>query len=416
MKQLIRKAKSAIGHPYLLEGAIISTFLGFAFYPGALKDMMRGCGLLFLLNLMFMNYRKSHFNPAVIAMISAFLLLLLINFAVPGDFVHTRSLSYFMAFPGTALALHALTVRKSEKGEIYSSLVYSMVLGAAVLLNAVAFKWFEESGEFGGFYSNPHHLGMFSSVTLPLLFLGFTRLKGLGRLVIAALIVVDLLLLFESNSKVSWLSFAIGSSLPILVFLRGRRRIYAVFGLISISTLSAAVFGIPRIVNNLQFFIAHLGREARWELWAKTWELCQKNTLSEWIIGHGIGSFRFFIREYDFISSGGKPIHFNFPHNGILQILFENGFIGCLIVFGSIIVIVVSLIKFYAALKDENSRYLIITVFSTLLITLVHFMLTKSFYSKYIQYALSIIIGTWLALCDEFRTNQLQPDESLKKY
>jgi O-antigen ligase len=406
MRQHFSKAAAAIGHPLIFEAAVVVSFTLFSIYPGALLEVMRACSLVFIINLLIGNYRLSDFNKAAVLMVSGMIIMLLANVTAPDEVVHSRSLSYFIALPGTALAGHALAVRKIAVRQGYSSGLYTAVVGSAVILNAGALLFLQTDGRINGFYSNPHHLGLFASITLPALFFSFMLHNRWVRMALVGIILVDLLMLFESNSKVSWLAFMIGCGLPVFFFLRGRHRLFAIGGLILFSGFGAAIYGIPRLVNRLRFFLMHLDEEARWVIWTKAWELCLESSLGQWLFGHGIGSFRYYMTDFAYTSAGGKPIQFSFPHNGILQILFENGVVGCAVVFGGMLAIAMCLIKIYPSLKSENTRYMVITVFAAFLITLVHFMLTKSFYSKYIQYILSLIIGMTLALYDEYRAKR----------
>lgn len=397
----IARALAWIGGPHLLEAAVVLAFVMFSLQPGAVGDVMRACTLLLLVRLPLGTYRLSQLNTAGRVMLACFLVLLAANFAAPGAAVHARSLSYFLAFPGMALAVHAIAVDRRQGRGGFPGGLFVVVVAAAVAANALAVLMLKQ-GPTAGVYSNPHHLGMFASLTLPVLFgAAAIHRRWPARLALAAAALVDLLLLFASNSRVSWLAFAMGAGFAVLYFLRGRQRLAAA-GAMAAATLSAAVvFGLPRLVARLQFFLAHLNREARWSLWADTWKLMQDSTPVQWLIGHGIGSFRYYIPEVATVRPSGSTGHFSFPHNGLFQILFENGLVGCVVVFGGLLWLALLLMRGHRALRSETSRLMAAVVFALLLITFGHFMLTKSYYSKYIQYVLSVVVGMALGLLDD---------------
>jgi len=119
----------------------------------------------------------------------------------------------------------------------------------------------------------------------------------------------------------------------------------------------------------------------------------------DWIFGNGIGSYRANYPAYS--APQFKP--FFFPHLHPLGILYDNGIIGLLLVFGGLAAVFILTIK---ALKNSSVKNISILLKCMLVIFLcwmIHSSLTFPFYSKYAQYPLGFILGTMLVMLDQCR-------------
>ena len=94
----------------------------------------------------------------------------------------------------------------------------------------------------------------------------------------------------------------------------------------------------------------------------------------------------------------GKKIQPDFPHNGFLQILFENGIIGLFVIFGGFVLLMFEFIKAYRSPTYEQTKFFLVTVFGVFWIDFFCIIVNESFYSKYTQYSFSVIIGIMMAL------------------
>ena len=102
---------------------------------------------------------------------------------------------------------------------------------------------------------------------------------------------------------------------------------------------------------------------------------------------------------------------FNFithiPHNIFFQVLFENGIIGFVVIFGALGAFVRNLWRGIRRPAPDSTRYLYSLCFFIFSILFMHTLLTKSLYSKYIVYLFSMTLGTALALdlrCGQTKT------------
>jgi len=134
------------------------------------------------------------------------------------------------------------------------------------------------------------------------------------------------------------------------------------------------------------------------------------NTLVTWIFGNGIGSFRTVFPQY----ATSELRHHIFPHNYLLEILYENGVIAAILVFGGIVLLFISSIKASIHADQKNSRILLRCMIVISVSWLIHTGLTFPFYSKYAQYSLAFILGPTLVMLNSppyhrkqnFQTNE----------
>ena len=119
MKCFWNKCKFICGHQILLEIVLIFTFFSFSIHPGSTGDMMGVCCILFLFNLLFGNYSIKSISVQHTILLSIIFLIILINFTVPGLYVHHSSLKYFIRFPGVIMVISHLSKIYSKKTHLF---------------------------------------------------------------------------------------------------------------------------------------------------------------------------------------------------------------------------------------------------------------------------------------------------------
>jgi len=143
---------------------------------------MKVCGVLFLINLATGHYRFSDFTTGHIIFFAVFLLVLCINFAVPPEMVHKRSFRYFLYVPGMVMAVDCLALKFEKHGTGNFLIICSAALVLVLAIQITAYHLLKNKGVYG-MYGNLHHLGLFSSVTLPVLAYFFAVFKGWPRII-----------------------------------------------------------------------------------------------------------------------------------------------------------------------------------------------------------------------------------------
>jgi O-antigen ligase len=409
-----RKFIAFFGHRLILELAIIGSFIAFTLNPGSLGDLMRICGAIFLFNVLIGNYRIGDLTKGHLVVLGIFLIMLLINGFMPDEMIHRRSFRYFLTVPGMILAIHCLSKRANPDSR--TLLIYCSIAVVALIIQFIAYHTVESVVNSGGLesyglYSNMHHFGSFASLILPVLFYFSTQIKGWLRLLCVAGVIVAFYLLWESGSRISWFAFFSSILIAILLFLRNRKLSMGLAGFFTISFIAALVSGIAAIKNRIMDILSNWRTEERVTVWTDTLNMLGDNSVKDWLLGHGIGSFRYYFPDYNTFKVYGKVVNWNFPHNVIFQIIFENGLIGLVTFLGGMVLLMIGIWRGYHQLEHKSDRYLLVTLFILFSINFIHCTFTLSFYHKYFLYPLSIICGIALVLLE--KTGQNKPLKSL---
>lgn len=416
MRKLLYYIKHFGGHYLLLELAVLTSFFGLTLNPGSLGDFMRIGGAIFIFNILIGKYRLKQLTRGHVMFFTTFIFLLAIHFLVPNAAIHHRSVRYFLAFPWLVMVVHCLAVRRSSAEFKLPEFVYLAAVIAAVFIQFIAYQFFN-TGESWGMYGNFHHLGYFASLTIPLLWYFLSIAEGRERIFIVLAIFVDMYLLTGSGSRIAWSAFFSSIVLASLIFFKPRQILIGIIIFIIISTLATAFSGFANAWNRIADFWVHWRAEERIALWTDTWRLLSENSLLDWLVGHGIGSFRYRFELFTNTSDLSTSIYHVFPHNVFFQLLFENGLIAFLMVFGGLAWLLLALRRGYSRLTDKKGRNLLVVTFTLLLINLIYCGLTQSFYSKFNLYPLSLICGMAFVLLEKATLNKPWPTwRSLKRY
>jgi O-antigen ligase len=151
------------------------------------------------------------------------------------------------------------------------------------------------------------------------------------------------------------------------------------------------------VADRVKDLLVNLATEERVYFWKSASEMLNKNSLTDWIFGNGIGSYRAVYPEY----STPELRPFFFAHLHPLEILYENGFTGVVLVYGGLAVLFGLAIKTLINTISENLVLLMKCMFVIFLCWMIHSNLTFPFYSKYAQYPFGFILGTMLVLIDQ---------------
>jgi O-antigen ligase len=401
MGELLASVQKTIRHPLPLGAVLVGSGIAFTAAPGSLGDFMAVAGALFAVNVLFGAYRLRNLTAGHVAALGVVAVMVLISMSLPGARVHERSLRYLLLTPGMIMACHALSKQIEDvRRETLTAIAAAMVC-VCVTVQLIGFQ-LHPPGVFYGFYSNPHHLGLFASLALPLMAYVLLRLNGWRRAAIAPWVVAALYLLWQSGSRISWLVFFASIPPTALLFLGRKQSVGLIFGTGGLAAVSAWLSGFSAIATRMNDLWVNLWSEERTLIWPATWEVLKRNSPGEWLLGHGIGSFRF-----DFKEAFPDVEHLNvaaFPHNAVLQLLFENGLIGLLLVLTGFGALMWTLWRTSRrGRSDPGARHLAMTLFALLFILAGHCLLTKSIYSRYILYSLSLVIGASLVLIEKTR-------------
>ena len=241
---------------------------------------------------------------------------------------------------------------------------------------------------FTGLFENIHFLGLFCCFSLPILLLGWVWFhRWTARVAVASIIIVDLALLFASSSRSAWLTFALVAALGCLLLLPKRAAWLAisatgvaVWGLISLNLV-----GVGARVTGLT---SNIMKEERVTLWGDTLVALQDSSLRELVFGHGIGGYAYYSPAF---SSEERVAHLVFPHNFVLEWLYETGLIGfVLITLGLGYVVLSNLFSNASNLAVRRSQ---IVLGLTMTAVLLHgFLVLPFFYSRQILFLVTMLV------------------------
>jgi O-antigen ligase len=382
-----------------MGAALAGSAIAFTAAPGSLGDLMALCGAVFAANVLVGNYRVREITRGHWLVLGIVALLLLQSLPLFGVKAHDRSLRYFMLFPGMVMACHVMARQSAGVRPELRAAALAAVVCICVSAQTIAFQ-LQHPPDYFGFYDNPHHLGLFASLALPVLGWAAYRMNGWRRAATLPWGIAAFFLLWQSGSRISWVVF-FGSAILAAVLFMPRRKIIAMVGGIGLLALTSAwLSGFGSIVGRINDFRINLKQEERVVLWPATIEVLARNTAREWVLGHGIGSFR---SEFPKIAPDSRLHIYAFPHNALLQIIFENGITGLGIMAAGLGVLMWRLFRKSHRPVDPAERHLRMTLFALLCIVAGQCLLTKSLYSRYIMYSLGVIIGVFIVVLDENR-------------
>jgi O-antigen ligase len=382
-------------HPVILILVLVAAFLAFAFHPGSLVDIMRLGYILYLVHWVTGNCQLSCLTRAHLILFMVMLVILLLTFTVPAPQIHSSTLSHVVAIPGLVLVCHLLSYN------LESALALALKkigLGALTVAVAGQLMLLLVSPATEGAYENVHHLGLFAGVCIFVAGYFATASSHPGRWIAWLAGTAAFYLLWESGSRISWLAFFLSAILMLIAVPNKKHSLALVIIIAGITVITAGISGFDTIGSRINDLINGWRSEERVYIWRDAAALMKQNTSLDWIRGRGIGSFRYFIKDYPGLSIANLEAPPTFPHNVGIQVLFENGIVGLILIFGGFAAWVRLLWRGIRRNSSIQARHLYALCFAVFWIVIFHTLLTKSIYSKYIVYLISMVAGISFAL------------------
>jgi len=396
--------KTIFTSEYWLIAALCGAFFTFfALNRGGIVAFIEAGFCLLIINIFTGNYRPKEIQLKhwVAAGICAYLLLVSVVF-------HPQVSNYrWMAYPARMLCLVFVIdclVRKTFANWV--SVLFIVVLSAAVCWQLLAYFVFKM---LYGTFSNPHYIASFTVLILPVIVYFSLTVKSWYKFLFIPIAVMDLALIFKIGSRPAIIGLTAGTLFVLIFLIKGRWKwiglsfVFAIFVVLIVS-------GYGGVSARFQELMVNIAREERVQIWTTSWHMLSDNTLVRWIFGNGIGSFRIVFPQYE---TTELRIYI-FPHNYLLEILYENGVIATILVFGGFVLLFIEATKASIHAGQKNSRILLRCMIVILISWLIHTGLTFPFYSKYAQYSLAFILGPILTMLNSLpyrRKQNLQHNE-----
>ena len=250
-----------------------------------------------------------------------------------------------------------------------------------------------------GTFSNPHYLANFAALALPILFYFFWVSENVNKMVFLIVGLIDLHLLLASSSRPAILALFLSSIFVIFFCVRHRYKwLYTL--IVALLLLSIILTDYLGIYSRFKDLAMNFREDERWQLWDVGWKMLSDNSTAAWFFGNGLGGISQAFQKY--VSVLGYDWSFlTFPHLHILEIVYENGLVGAILIFGGLVDLLYFFIKLARKAENETKRVFAGCVLIMFMTSLFHANMSFQFYSKYTLYPLAFVIGCGLAIHDQ---------------
>jgi len=255
--------------------------------------------------------------------------------------------------------------------------------------------WFFFAMPFGTF-SNPHYLANFAALSLPILFYFFWVSEKVDKMIFLLVGLVDIHLLLISSSRPAILALFLSSIFVIFFCVRHRYKWLCTL-IIALLLLSILLTDYLGIYSKFKDLAVNFKEDERWQLWDVGWKMLLDNSTVAWFFGNGLGSISQTFQKYVSVL-GYRWSFLTFPHLHILEVVYENGVVGAIFVFGGLMYLLYFFIKLLRKAENESKRVFAGCILIMFLTSLLHTNMSFQFYSKYTLYPLAFIIGCGLAI------------------
>ena len=395
-----RRLRDRVFHPYALAATLWGLALCLFLVRGPYRLFLYLTTFLVVIHLLDSRYRNTLLTRPLLLLVLAALYPVLVTLAMPEDMVYRRYFTSVYNFLWLVMGIHFLSLhlRESGVGRFAEWIMLLLAIVLLVHLSAALLNLTECGprvlGSECGVARNPHLLGLFAAMALPLLVhLAWWAPRHL-RVPLLVLIGIDLYLLLDSGSRSAWLAVIGATLLTAITLLRSRHRWWVVPGLALLGWL-AYLSGIGSFDQRINDLVNNFGSEERLIIWPDAWNMLRANDLAGWLFGHGIGSFRYYFGEFSRYQGTADWV---FPHNFLLGVLFETGVTGALLIFGTFAVYLRGLARAVGSVGNAHMRSLCAALFAMSVAQFAHTFLTLPFYSRFTLLSLALVVGSALAV------------------
>ncbi len=369
-----------------LSGAF---FFFFALNRGGVADFLKLSCFFLILNALFGEYQIKNIPIFYWIACAICAYLLLVSVLLYPLTSHYRWMINLVRMMGVVFAIHCLFQKNIAR---WTNAFFAVILSAAVCFQFGA-RYLLNMPH--GTFTNIHYLAAFAVLVLPVLFYFFLTTPGWGKIIFALIILLDAELLLKTGSRPAFLAIIIGAIFTLFVFVDGRLR-WAGVTLVIFLLVALYVTDYAHFATRIEDFIVNLGDEERLQFWEKAWNTLKENSLITWIFGHGIGWF-----PIDYTRDSIVIHTFVSPHAFILEIIYLNGIIGALLVFGGLTSLLVTGVIAARQFSEKKDGVFLKCILVVYLVWLVHCGVNFPFYSKYSQYPLAFILGILFVLLEK---------------
>ena len=383
------KLKAILTSPYWLLATLSGIFFFFfALNRGGYIICIHASFVFLVFNVVFGEYHLKKIPATYIVAVAICTVIIIVSLMVSPDASLTRWMRNLRRLLIIIFSIHLLS-QKEVNERIVSSTFIGIVL-LSVCWQFGAFYFFKMPS---GTFSNIHYLASFAVLTIPLIVYGMLYFPGWYKILIIVILIMDIDLLLRTGSRPAIIGITVGLLFILLFLTRGRFK-WIGLALIVFGCVALYVSDYSNVGSRFEELIVNLAKEQRIQFWGQAWNKLAENTALEWLFGHGIQRF-----PVSYILDASSPVEsYIFPHNHLLEILYLNGIVGALLVFGGLAFVFGSVIKAAMQNSERQKRILINCTLVVFWGWFIHSGLTFPFYSKYSILPMALILGTMLVI------------------
>ncbi len=323
------------------------------------------------------------------------IVMLLFNQAISGEAQWPKSEIKDLVFMFCVMAAVVLIPKPMNTGEIKYRTYAVLLLIAIASTSYITMMYF--LGHRYSVFENPHFLSLHVVILVNMTIFYSLKYTGISRIAGITVLAVSIFTLTLIGKRIEWVALA--ASLFVwaaLVFqhikyIRKYACFVAVFGLCITALVSYSDGPIKEVVTARNYSVLNLWQDERLILWADTIEMQKNSDLKGWLVGHGFGGFEDAFSNYSSYSGQKKAsgaVEFVFPHNFILEILYNNGILGLLI-----LSIPLGYIVFGVFQNTQGRSYHAILALALLAGVFIHTFFTLPLFTRFPSTSLGLILG-----------------------
>lgn len=380
-----------VWHLFILCGVVFFHALGF-------NTIYRACLYLNLACVFYFCIKEKHtfnfdslklFYPAFLLLSSFFLL----NTIAVNKLIWDKELErlVYMIFFCIGIFLQALYHNDFVNKHIKNLIMAMIVVYVATQL----FSIFILKTPFGTL-KNPHYLGQYSMLLIPVFFLFLHNADVKSRLRIFVLLAFVVGLLLHTNSRPAWLSLM----LTVLVMsMYHKHKLKAFFGA-TIVILLLWITDIGNFSDQLTKLFKQITTEERVYIWRDIWHLQQQSTVNQWVFGHGLGHYQATYENYGALYLA-HPQTINSPHNFLLEIMYASGVLGFMV--GIVFYFVLYRKLFLELANNERFKNLMLLLITLLTMNLFFVAIIVPIFSSYHLLITALVCGVFIYIKQQDR-------------
>lgn len=239
-------------------------------------------------------------------------------------------------------------------------------------------------------FIDAYHLAIYCALMLIIAIYYFFLVNRLLKLILIIIIFTLSYYVLMTSWRPIWLGLAI-SSLFLFVLFDKRQRLLLIAAMLLLQVMLFTT-NVGNYGGRLIELAKNINTEERNYIWRDAWKMQMHSPVKNWIIGHGIDSFKNDFKPYsNYITPG---ITFESPHNVVLEVLYSSGLLGLFFVTCFYYFLVTYLFKI--ARFDQKNKILACVLLILLTTTQIINGLNFQFLMRYNVFPLAFICGTLL--------------------